>query len=168
MTDADVPANGQWPVAIRVLWVVLVSPILCVAVGMVVGTVVLGTAALIGAPDLELLRALPLLPFYSLFVAAPFGAVAGVVGGIVASMLGTGQFRGAPRKRWVRSGVWAGGVVGVGCPLFLLLLSFAVPPIGVVALYAVAGGLAGALSGAAMGFIGWREFGSGLGRSGQG
>jgi hypothetical protein len=136
---------------------------------MVVGTLVFVASSIMGAPQAEVfrafpdvLRAFPILLLYSLMVAGPFGIVAGILGGALVIMLGGGRLRGATRSRWVRSGVWVGGIMGGVCPLFLLLLGFGPLLIGAAVLYAAAGMLAGGLSGAALGHIGWREFGSRL------
>ncbi len=134
----------------------IVSIVVCVLVGVPVGTVVVGV--LRGDRSLILARDIAGMPFivYAFISAGPFAAIAGVIGGaVLLALLGT--------ERW--NPKWYGWVLTcAGCGLLA-----AVAVIGAMSLVSLAqgsglaplsmftvGGLAGAFCGAVLGLYGWK------------
>jgi hypothetical protein len=151
---------------IPVLRVFLVSPVICLVVGAcfcAVAIAVLGSWSVADsgwetmrtAP--KILHSVPRLMFNSLWFAAPFGIGGGVLGATMVTLLGYDRLRGASRTRWVRAGLCVGGVAGLVIAAYMA--QFGISTFDIV-LFSSADGLAGMTAGAALGLLGWWEFGS--------
>jgi len=146
--------------AIRTGWLFATCPLVCVAVGSVVGAAMFGAAGVARGAGADAIRAVPLLVVYSLPITVPFGTISGVLAAFVISVLGLSSLRGASFRRWLRAGVASGGAVGAVCPAFLALGGFGAAGLTGAAFSVVAGAVAGMVSGAIVSWLGWREFGS--------
>jgi hypothetical protein len=159
--------NHGWPSTLpaKGLWILIASPLLCIAAGSVIGaaafTIVnLGAS---GGSALDLLRAYAVSLLYSLLVTVPFGGVSGLVAALIIIALGKGSYRGASLQRWLRAGGAFGAAVGLACPMLLAVLGFEGDSRSVFEwflFYGVTGSVAGAVVGMALGALGWREFGA--------
>jgi hypothetical protein len=138
--------------------VFLVSPLVCIFVGSILGTaafVALGTASGGGA---EFVRAYPMFILYSFPITVPFGGVAGLAAGVIITKLGAGSFRHAGLGRWVRVGCLAGLAIGAACPLLLVLIGFGGASVTDQLFYVTTGAVSGSVAGGVLGVLGWREF----------
>jgi hypothetical protein len=115
---------------------------------MVLGTTLEGSTSLA-----EEVRKFPIWMVLSLYVAGPFGLVAGIVGALIAGALAQGVLRHATRRRWCKVGASTGAVVGLLTALFFVMhLAPSVFPIMALA--------ACTCSGAIVGWLASRVFGS--------
>jgi len=138
----------------RRLRLVLVSPLVCIAIGCFAGGSYLTLAGIReGEPVAQMALSFPMAMLVSVVIAGPFGLVCGVLGAGLALGLERTYLRQAPRSRWLKTGASTGGVAG----LFLALFYVALGTDSVFALIAIT---ACGLSGAAVGWLGWREFGT--------
>ena len=147
------------------LWILLASPLLCIAGGSVIGAAAF-TIVNVGASGgsaVDLLRAYAVALLYSLLVTVPCGGVSGLVAALMIIALGKGSYRGASLQRWLRAGGVFGAAVGLACPMLLTILGFGGDSRSVFEwflFYGVTGSFAGAVVGMALGALGWREFGA--------
>jgi protein-S-isoprenylcysteine O-methyltransferase Ste14 len=93
---------------------------------------------------------------WSLVIALPFGAFAGIVGAVIVTALSRGRLRGAPRGRWIAAGARAGAVVGLLAVPVMALGGLALWAVVCMPFFAGAGALAGSLV-ALLGWVGLRE-----------
>ena len=148
----------------KVLWLFLACPLVCIAGGSVIGagafTIV--NVCRVGAGDVDPIRAYAVFLLHSLLVTVPFGGAAGLLAAYLIVSLGHGSHRGAGLRRWLRTGGQLGALVGLLCPLGLAGLGFGDDGSRSTwfLVYGIAGGLAGALVGLALGALAWREFGA--------
>ena len=158
-------AGGHWfsTNPAKVAWVFLVSPLLCIAAGSVIGA---GVFTLVnvwrfGIGEADPVRGYAAFLLYSLLVTVPFGGLAGLVAALLIVALGHGSHRGATLHRWLRTGGQLGAFVGLVCPLLLADLGFGDdgPALLWFLVYGITGSLAGGLVGFALGALAWREFG---------
>ena len=147
---AQLPAKA----AIRRLRLVLVSPLVCIAIGCFAGGSYLTLAGLRGGePIAQMALSFPMAMLVSVVIAGPLGLVCGVLGAGLALGLERTYLRHAPRSRWLKTGASAGGIAG----LFVALIYLVLGTDGAFALVVLA---ACGLSGTAVGWLGWREFGT--------
>lgn len=153
----------------RALRVFLLSLIVCVAICTVYSTLTLGafiissdvhpgqTATSEAAERLGgIMRSLPTFVFYSASMAAPLGIGLGVSGAILVTVLGNGPLRGAERGWWMKAGIVAGALAGLGAALFMAGLG---GPTRAALFFGSGCFLTGVTCGAALGWLGWREYG---------
>jgi hypothetical protein len=144
-------------VAVRVLWIFLVSPLVCAAVGVIGGAITLAAQIAVAHPEAKR-GVLSEMLLYGGVAGLLFGLVGGLVGALVVSLLGVARLSGASRRRWVKAGFTVGGGVGLGGAI-LAVSGAGVRDAGNV-VFAIGCTLACAVAGLAVGFLGWREFGS--------
>ena len=148
----------------KVVWVLLVSPLLCIAAGSVIGAAVFTLVNVwrFGIGEADPVRAYAAFLLYSLLVTVPFGGIAGLVAALLIVALGHGSHRGSSLRRWLRTGGQLGAFVGLVCPLLLAALGFGDdgPAFVWFLVYGMTGSIAGGLVGLALGALAWREFGA--------
>jgi hypothetical protein len=150
-------SSFQSPLAKR-LWLYLVSPLVCITAGSVIGAAGFACLALAAGAGPDVVRGFPILVLYTLPITIPFGTLAGVVAAFAIARLGTGAFRDAVLARWLRSGSLVGGALGSAAPAFVMLIGFGGASLIDWLFYLLTGGAAGAAAGGLLGAIGWREF----------
>jgi hypothetical protein len=145
----------------RTIWIVLVSPVVCITVGSLIGAtfVAVMLVAVHSVSPLEATRGFPLGVLYSLIVAGPVGLAGGVVGGLFAAALGGGVLRAAPRRTWLAAGSSTGAVLGLLGSLFFVMTGLGDRSLIAVTLLTLVCVFAGATEGALVSLLGWREFG---------
>jgi hypothetical protein len=149
---------------IRVGWLLLVSPLVCIFMGSLAGgcaTLLIG-AAWQSVSVREAVSAIPDAVMYSLIIAGPVGLVGGAFGALLAGALGRGVLRQASRSRWIRVGAVTGAVAGLLLGLFFLMSAAGTAPPSVVLPLGGLVVLVSASAGGVVGFLGWREFGDGV------
>jgi hypothetical protein len=142
----------------KVLWFLVVSPLVCVAAGSVVGAAAFAGAAVTTGVSASVLRGYPLLVLYTLPITVPFGGAAGVVAALLIGRLGVTSFRTAALARWLRAGSGVGAAFGAACPAFLMLIGFGGARLSEWLFYVLTGAASGAAAGAVLGAMAWREF----------
>ncbi len=147
----------------KVLRLCLLSQLICIASGSVVGAAAFSSSLAWRGGWSCGVSAYPMFVLFSLFITVPFGGVAGVVVGIGASALGYHSLRGAVLSRWLRVGAGAGLLLGLSCPIAVLAMGGGGGLISSRAdamFYLAAGGLSGLVAGSGIARLGWREFGT--------
>src|SRR5687768_503419 len=103
----------------RVAVVLAKSVAVCVALGATIGAVAwLAIAAMVDG-DAGPLRYLPVIAFYALPIAVPFGALAGVIGALALVAVSRWKRPAPGRTAWLSIGMVVGLAVGATCPAFL-------------------------------------------------
>lgn len=137
----------------RRLFLLAVSPIVCTVIGAFAGGIYISMAGIEdGLSVSRVALNFPMAMLASLVVVLPVGLVTGLLGASLALVLERTALRLAARSRWLQAGAGAGGVGGLLVALLFLLIGLD----SVGALLALG---ASWLSGTAVGWLGWREFG---------
>lgn len=146
-------------VGVRILWLFLVSPLVCASVGVVVGAITLAVQSVVDHPGRATSGVISQMLLYGGVAGLLFGLAGGLIGALVVSVLGAGKLGGADRLRWVKAGLSIGAAVGLGCAIFVVSTPGASDVAGSV-VFAIGCTVACVVSGLALAFLGWREFGS--------
>jgi hypothetical protein len=99
----------------------------------------------------------PFVAFYSIPIAAPFGAVSGALATGATEILLRSPLRASSRKAWMAVGGVSGLALGAACPFFLQLTGFNIKGPSALALFGGTGASAGACCGILLGWLGWAE-----------
>lgn len=139
--------------AMRWTWLMMVSPLMCSAIGCVAGGCYLAVASIAaGEPVTQALLAIPMAILASVIVAGPIGLVCGLVGAALALVLRETLLYKAGRSRWLAAGGGTGGAVGLCVPLWF--------GGGFDGLFALTAFMACGVAGVAVAWLGWRELGA--------
>ena len=133
------------------------SVAVCVAVGATVGAAAWLTAGALVDGEAARLAYLPIITFYALPIAIPFGALSGVIGALAVAAVSWWKRPPPSRTAWVYIGGIAGLAVGATCPAFLWASGFGMETMAEVTFWAIVGAAAGGTCGLAVGWLGWNE-----------
>ena len=142
----------------KLLWFLVVSPLVCVATGSLLGAAAFAGAAVTTGVGAHVFLKYPLLILYTLPITIPFGGAAGLIAALLIGRLGVTSFRTAGLARWLRAGSGVGAAFGAGCPAFLMLIGFGGAGLSEWVFYVLTGAASGAAAGAVLGAMAWREF----------
>jgi hypothetical protein len=143
--------------AISLLWLFTVNPIVCIAIGAVLGGLLMAVLTASGKQGPAALAALPTFILVSLWVAAPVGVLAGLLGTVAIWVWALGH-RHTGRREWIRAGLVYGGLAGaLAGAAVAAVLDRGNLQAAAFAIFGTIGVVAGAPSGAAMAWLGWRE-----------